>query len=105
MKKAFALITILALVVMTVPVAFADEGADLYGKKCAACHGADGKGKVKGTPDMTTPDFAKKTDAELTTAIKDGGAKKTASHAFGAKGVTDPQIKALVAHVKTFAKK
>ena len=105
MKKGFALITILALVVMTVPVAFADEATDLFGKKCAACHAADGKGKMKGTPDMTSADFAKKTDAELTTQIKDGGVKKTASHAFGAKGITDEQIKGLVAHIRTFAAK
>ncbi|NOX09143.1 MAG: cytochrome c [Gammaproteobacteria bacterium] len=29
------------------------DGADIYSQTCVACHGADGKGALPGTPDFT----------------------------------------------------
>ncbi len=33
------------------------HGKQIFTQKCAVCHGQDGKGKIKGTPDFTAPAF------------------------------------------------
>lgn len=83
----------------------AEDGAALFKAKCAGCHGADGAGKpaIKGS-NLLTAEAKKATDAQLTEAILTGGAAKKAAHAFGAKGLTADQAKALVAHVRTLQK-
>lgn len=84
----------------------ADEGADLYKAKCAMCHGADATGKpaVK-APSLVSDEAKKKSDAELTDMIANGGKDKKASHAFSQKGLTGDQIKSLVAYVRSLQKK
>jgi mono/diheme cytochrome c family protein len=83
------------------PAAGADT-AKVYNEKCAMCHGEDGKGVTKGTPDLTNAAWQKKeTDAEFADMIKVG---KKPMPAFGDK-LSDEQIKALVQYVRAFAKK
>lgn len=84
----------------------ADEGADLYKAKCAMCHGADATGKpaVK-APSLVSEEAKKKSDAELTDMIANGGKDKKASHVFSKKGLTDDQIKSLVAYIRSLQKK
>lgn len=100
-------IKVLALLVATVPVAmFANaDGAALYQSKCVACHGPKGAGKpaLKGT-NLLSDEAKKASDEKLAAAIRDGGAAKKASHAYGAKGVTPEQVTALVAHIRTLQK-
>lgn len=73
----------------------------VYGEKCAMCHGEDGKGVTKGSPDFTNAVWQKKeTDAEFADMIKVG---KKPMPAFGGK-LSDEQIKALVQYVRSFAK-
>lgn len=86
-------------------LAHAEDGAKLFGTKCAGCHGPNGAGKaaMKGT-NLLSPEAKKKTDAELSAAITDGGATKKATHAFGKKGVSPDQVTALVAHIRTLQK-
>ena len=72
-----------------------------YKAKCAACHGADGKGKDA----LKTQDFASAavqgmSDAELTTIITDGKGKMPA---YG-KSLKPEQIKDLVAYIRTLKK-
>jgi len=59
-----------------------DSPADIYNTKCQICHGANGKassiGKNMGAKDVSDPDFAKKSDAELTTATENGKGKMLA---------------------------
>lgn len=73
--------------------------------KCSGCHGEDGKGKLKGTPDFTSQIWQdKKSNDDLIEAIiegEDGGKKMPA---FRSK-LTDEQIKALVGYVRSFAKR
>jgi cytochrome c6 len=111
MKKPVALFMLFcwalaaALVGMSVHRAFAADGAALYSSKCAGCHGKDGKGstmwKSRGIADFTNPDYQKSvTDAQIADAIANG--KKPM---LGFKGkISDDDIKALVAQIRSFGK-
>ncbi len=79
------------------------DGAALYtSNKCATCHGADGKGKIKDARDFTDAAWQKKeSDAELAAVIKNG---KKPMPPYGDKLNAD-EIKALVAYVRLFGKK
>jgi mono/diheme cytochrome c family protein len=76
--------------------------AATYKAKCAACHGADGKGKEA----LKTQDFASAaaqgmSDAELTSMISDGKGKMPGY----SKSLKPDQISDLVAYIRTFGKK
>jgi mono/diheme cytochrome c family protein len=78
---------------------------------CAQCHGRDGRadtkmGKQVGAKDLTDPKVqAAFTDAKATQSIKEGVKQngKTTMKAFAGK-LTDDEIKALVAYVRTLKK-
>jgi mono/diheme cytochrome c family protein len=82
-----------------------------WANNCAQCHGADGKagtkmGKMLNAKDLTDPKVqAEFTDAKATQSIKEGVKQngKTTMKAFGGK-LTDDEIKALVAYVRTLKK-
>lgn len=82
--------------------AHAQDGAALFKAKCAACHGADGKGdtsmgKVLKARDLGSADVQKETDAQMTDIIENGKGKMPAY-----KGkLTDAQIKDLVKYIRT----
>jgi mono/diheme cytochrome c family protein len=101
MKKSIALLSLMVFVsVMFAPALLAD--AALFKAKCAACHGANGEGKpAMKTRALGSPEVQKLTDAELTKAIA-VGTKPT--HAYKSKGLTDDQIKGLVAFIRTLKK-
>lgn len=79
------------------------NAAELFGaQKCTGCHGADGKGKLKGAPDFSDAAWQKKqTDTEMVEAIKKGHKPMPA---YEDKFSTE-QINALVSYVRAFAKK
>jgi len=78
MKKALKLILCLFAIAMVFSTfSLADEGADLFKGKCAACHGADGKGntgmgKALKLRDLSSADVQKQSDADLTNIITNG---------------------------------
>jgi cytochrome c6 len=82
-----------------------------WANNCAQCHGADGRadtkmGKQLSAKDLTDPKVqASFTDAKATQSIKEGVKQggKTTMKAFGGK-LTDDEIKALVAYVRTLKK-
>jgi cytochrome c6 len=82
------------------------DAAALYKAKCAACHGADGRGetsmgKVLKVRDLSSDDVQKQTDAQLTGIIENGKGKMPAY-----KGkLTDDQIKQLVGYIRALKKK
>ena len=85
----------------------AEDGAALFGLKCAICHGKDGKGmaswKAKGQPDFTDSHFQSSiSDQQISDSIHNGKGKYMPS--FKTK-LTDEQISALVAQVRAFGKK
>lgn len=87
---------------LSAPVAAGGDVAKVYADKCAMCHGEDGKGMQKTTPDFTNAEWQKKeTDAEFTETIKAG---KKPMPGFEGK-LSDDQIKGLVQYVRAFAKK
>jgi cytochrome c6 len=84
----------------------ADNGADLYKAKCAACHGVDGAGKPAAKiPSLISEEVKKMPDAEVADSIANGGKSKKASHAYAAKGMTPEQVNSLVAHIRELGKK
>lgn len=104
MKKVLVVLFAVALVMMiAAPPAAADDGAKVFASKCAMCHGADGAGKMKGTPDLRSAEVQGMTDAQLADAIANGPKGKE-SHAFSKKGVDDATIKSLVAYIRTLKK-
>ena len=80
-----------------------DEAGTLFGSECATCHGKDGKAKTfkaklnhaRNLTDATWQ--AEVTDERLYNSIHNGKGKMPA---FGKK-LSDPQINALVAYVRT----
>lgn len=106
-RKTFAIILVAMLILITAPAAFAAaDGAAIYKAKCASCHGPDGSGQ---TPmgkslklrDLRSPEVQKQTDQELYKWTSDG---KDKMPTYKAK-LTEAKINALVAHIRTMAKK
>jgi mono/diheme cytochrome c family protein len=75
----------------------AEDGAALYKKKCAHCHGASGEGKSK-TPALKGTSL----DATaITDQITKGKAGAKAPHNKGIAGVSDAQAQAVAEFIKT----
>lgn len=74
-----------------------------YGKNCAVCHGADGKGggqRLQIVPNFTDAAWHRRhSDEKLMTAINDG---KGGMPAFKDK-LSEEQLRALTAYLRTFA--
>ncbi|HMG37304.1 MAG TPA: c-type cytochrome [Blastocatellia bacterium] len=82
-------------------------GAELFGAKCAMCHGRNGAGmpnwRSKGQPDFTDDGWQKAhSDTQIAESISNGKGKFMPSF----KGKLSPEeINALVGQVRTFGKK
>ncbi len=101
--------TLLALVaasfLFAVPI-FGQGGASLYKSRCAACHGADGKGdtgigKSMHLRSLASAEVQKESDKQLTDIIADG---KAAMPAYKDK-LSGSQIKELVSFIRELGKK
>jgi cytochrome c6 len=76
-------------------------GEAMFKAKCAACHGADGKGKeAMKTTDMAAADVQKMSDADLSGVISNGKGKMPAY-----KTLTPDQVKDLVGFVRSLGRK
>jgi mono/diheme cytochrome c family protein len=98
---------IMVAVLATFPgsLALGQAGADTYKAKCMMCHGADGSGstpagKAMGAIPFSSPALVKASDADLIAATKNGKGKMPA---YSGK-LTDPQIKDVVAYIRTLQK-
>jgi cytochrome c6 len=108
--KTIIVLTITFLIAAPLSLRAADAKTN-WSNNCAQCHGASGKGDTKmgkmlNAMDLTDPTKqASFTDAKAATAIKDGVKQngKTTMKAFGGK-LSDDEIKALVAYVRTLKK-
>ena len=96
------LVTVGALLLFTSTATWAaDDGAALYKKKCAGCHGASGEGK----PAMKAPALKGTTmDADqLVQHVTKGESTSKAPHNKGMSGLKDDQAKAIAEYIKTLS--
>jgi cytochrome c6 len=105
-RVAIGAVAVLWLVFASVPARAQDAGAALYKTKCAACHGADGKGetaigKADKIRDLGSAEVQQQGDADLTAIITTGKGKMPA---YG-KSLKPEQVRDLVAYIRTLAKK
>ena len=102
----------LALLVAGAFSARAADAKELWTKHCAKCHGEDGKGKTKMGEKLGVKDY---TDAKVQADLKDPdmakavkeGVKEKDSDKVKMKGfpdLSDDEVKALVAYVRSFKK-
>ena len=92
--------------VLAAPAKAQDAGEKVYKAKCASCHGADGvgatpAGKATKARDFCSDEVKKETDEEWTTIIVKGKNKMPAYD----KKITEDEIKAVVAYMRTLCKK
>ena len=74
-----------------------DVGARQYAVTCAACHGADGSGSLKGPAIATLPKTIALSDAELVRIVRDGVPGKGMP---GVKAIGDEKIAAVVRYLR-----
>ena len=96
--KRFAVGVLAAAVVLAAGAARADSAAAIFEKKCATCHGKDGKGQTKMGEKMGLKDLATSTasEADVEKAVADGKGKMPA---FKGK-LSGEEIKAVAAFIK-----
>src|SRR5215471_18675475 len=108
--KIVTILTVSVLLAAPLAVRAADAKTN-WANNCAQCHGPTGKadtkmGKMLNAADLTDPKKqASFTDAQAAAAIKNGIKQngKTTMKAFAGK-LSDDEIKALVAYVRTLKK-
>ncbi len=109
MKKILVL-SILAMAVTAWSVR-AEDAKALYESDCAKCHGADGKGDTKMGKKLGAKDY---TDAKVQEALTDDAATKAIKEGLKdadgkslmkpAEGLSDTDVKGLVAYMRSFKK-
>ena len=94
--KTLIMLPVIALFVSLARPAFAQDGAATFKAKCAACHGAEGQGKVgpalKGTS---------LTDTQIADLLTRGDDAKKAPHKKAVSGLSADDAKAVATFVKT----
>jgi len=103
---AMGVVAVMSLAFAVAPTQAQDAGGALYKTKCAACHGADGKGetavgKANKIRDLGSAEVQAQSDADMTTIITSGKGKMPA---YG-KSLKPDQLKDLVTYIRTLAKK
>jgi cytochrome c5 len=89
----------------------AADAKETWEKNCAKCHGSDGKGDTKmgkkvGVKDYTDPKVqAEMTDDKMFKSVKEGIKDGDKTKMKPAEGLSDDEIKAMVAYVRAFGKK
>jgi mono/diheme cytochrome c family protein len=109
MKTLFSMMMAVLFVAGTAGMVRAD-GAEMFGKKCAGCHGKDGKGettmgkklKIKDLTDAKVQ--AAKTDAQWEKSILEGVKGEDGKVAMPAAKISPEEAKDLVKVVRGFKK-
>ena len=108
MKKILVL-SIAAIAVVALS-ARAEDAKAIYDNNCAKCHGADGKGDTKMGKKLGAKDYS---DPKVQEALKDDSAFKVIKEGLKeddktlmkpSEGLSDGDIKGLVAYMRTFKK-
>ena len=109
MKKLALLVLPAAFALALTSTAVAADGAAVYADNCAKCHGDDGKGATKMGTKLGARDY---TDAAVQAAFTDDqafksikeGMKKDDKTLMKPSELADDDIKASIAHLRTFKK-
>jgi mono/diheme cytochrome c family protein len=110
LASAILLLLFVGLSFFTVSIVRASPGPEgaastTYRAKCAMCHGPDGSGSAVGksmnVPDLRSPVVQSRPDAQLGQVISDG---KGGMPSFK-NSLSEDQIHALVAHIRSFHQK
>src|ERR1700760_2265783 len=107
MKKLLILATVLGF--SAAMIARAGDAKENWEKTCTKCHGVDGKGQTKMGQKLGVRDYS---DAKVQADLKDDAAFKAIKEGLKdkedktlmkpAEGLSDDDIKALVAHIRSF---
>ena len=108
MKRKLTTRSILTIAIFAATTIFAADGKGLYQQHCAKCHGADGKGNTKMGQKLGAKDYSKAktweglTDAAAVKAVKEGLKDKEGKVLMKpTEGMSDPDAKAIMDHMKT----
>jgi len=108
--KTTLLATIVVLFLACMPAAARADGADMFDKKCAGCHGKDGKaattmGKKLNMRDLTNPGVQKgSTDEQWEKLILEGVKGAGGKNVMPATKATADEAKDLVKYVRKLKK-
>jgi len=106
MKKAL----VLSILLGAATVLSAADGSEIWAKQCAKCHGKDGRGDTVMGKKMGAKDY---TQAKNQEAVTDDNAIKSVKEGFKVSdkvvmkpidGVTDDEVKAVIAHMRSLKK-
>ena len=95
MKCKFAVVATILLLGLSTSCWAQEEGAALYQKKCAGCHGANGEGKGK------TPALKGVAADQIVQQITQGKPDSKGPHKKGMSGVDEAQAKAIAEYIKS----
>ena len=103
----FAMMAVLVLA--GVPGKAYADGAEMFDKKCAGCHGKDGKaetamGKKLNMRDLTKPSVQSVADAKWEKLILEGVRGAGGKNVMPATKATPEEVKDLIKYVRTFKK-
>ncbi len=103
---------ILAAICAAASICRAADVQETWDKQCASCHAKDGSGNTRMGKKVSVKDYrdpkvqAEMTDAKAVQTIKDGIKEKGEERMKPYKDkLTDDEIKALIAYLRTFEKK
>ena len=109
MKKLLTMV--IASLALGAGTSYAGEAKAIYEKNCAKCHGADGAGQTKMGQKLGVKNYADAKvqaamkDEEMGKAIKEGVKDKDGKVVMKpAEGISDDEVKGLVALIRGFKK-
>jgi mono/diheme cytochrome c family protein len=99
MNHKFVIVLYLLLLAVSSVSWAADDGADLYKRKCSGCHG--GNGEAKSALKAPTLKGTDKSIAQLVEHITKGESTSKPPHSKGIPGLTEDQAKSIAEYIKT----
>jgi len=108
-RQKSAVVCFFALVLFQPLRLSASDAAAIFKDKCSSCHGIDGAaktaaGKKLGAADLRSKQVVEMSDEEMFETIGRGVEHKKYPHSFLYTGLTEQQVRGLVAHIRELQK-